>query len=373
MAGRLTAGHLLLREAVVVHLNGELTEQTATTAAESLRGPLDARPAPGLLVVDLREVVALTSAGARVLLDLGAAAAARDVPVHLVVEPAGAVAQVMDAADPRRTMPRFAVFGEALASLTTMRTVGEPGRRRDPEDLGVLVEQFDKLARTLLDTTCPSAALRQVIDATALAVHGADLVSVTLRAPDGELSTPVETDPVAVDLDRVQFRSGRGPSVDATRPDAPGYAGSGDLTTDRRWPEFAAAAVGHGFRSVLATELFSPSGRGRRSGALTMYSRHPDGFTAADHNAALLLATYASLALARTQAAETADAHQSQLLRAIDTRDVIGQAKGILMNRQGIDAEQAFTLLRETSQELNVKLVDLARTIADHHADLHRP
>ncbi|TDP96731.1 ANTAR domain-containing protein [Labedaea rhizosphaerae] len=103
-----------------------------------------------------------------------------------------------------------------------------------------------------------------------------------------------------------------------------------------------------------------------------MYSRQPDGFTAVDHNAALLLATHASLALAHAHAAETADAHQTQLLRAIDTRDVIGQAKGILMNRQGIDAEQAFTLLRETSQELNVKLVDLARTIADCHADLHQ-
>ncbi|TDP96732.1 STAS domain-containing protein [Labedaea rhizosphaerae] len=194
MAGRPAAEHLVLREAVVVHLNGELTEQTATAAAESLQGSPAARPAPGLLVVDLREVVALTSVGAGVLLDFGRAAAARDVPVHLVVEPGSVVAQVMDVADPRRTMPRFAVFGEALASLTTMRTVGELGRRQDREDLGVLVEQFDKLARTLLDTTCLSAALRQVIDAATLAVHGADLVSVTLRAPGGELSTPVETE-----------------------------------------------------------------------------------------------------------------------------------------------------------------------------------
>jgi AmiR/NasT family two-component response regulator len=56
----------------------------------------------------------------------------------------------------------------------------------------------------------------------------------------------------------------------------------------------------------------------------------------------------------------------------VSSRDVIGQAKGILMQRQGITADAAFDLLRKTSQELNVKLVDVAQTLADHRAEIDR-
>ncbi|WP_410614425.1 ANTAR domain-containing protein [Amycolatopsis sp. lyj-109] len=84
----------------------------------------------------------------------------------------------------------------------------------------------------------------------------------------------------------------------------------------------------------------------------------------------LLLATHAALALAHARSTELADLNDLGLRHAIDTRDVIGQAKGILMQRQGITADAAFALLRSTSQNLNVKLVEVARNMVAHHAEL---
>lgn len=111
----------------------------------------------------------------------------------------------------------------------------------------------------------------------------------------------------------------------------------------------------------------------RLSGALNVYSRRAGGLSEQDRHPALLLATHASLAVAYAHATELADIHQAHLHKAIDSRDVIGQAKGILMHRQRISADEAFALLDRTSQEINVKLVDLARTLTDRHEELDRP
>jgi AmiR/NasT family two-component response regulator len=85
---------------------------------------------------------------------------------------------------------------------------------------------------------------------------------------------------------------------------------------------------------------------------------------------ALLLAAYASLAVADTAAVSRSELTVTQLRRAIASRDVIGQAKGILMERRGLTADEAFDTLRRTSQELNIKLRDLASTLARNRADL---
>ncbi|WP_308210250.1 ANTAR domain-containing protein [Amycolatopsis iheyensis] len=85
---------------------------------------------------------------------------------------------------------------------------------------------------------------------------------------------------------------------------------------------------------------------------------------------ALLLATHASLALNQARGTEVAELERANLHRAIASRDVIGQAKGILMARQGLDAEAAFDLLRRTSQDLNVKLADIAAGLVGNHTAL---
>lgn len=233
---------------------------------------------------------------------------------------------------------------------------------------GPLALQFVVLTRALLDSGSVAAVLERVVFAARDIVPGADLVSVTLRSEDGVFHTPVETEQVASDLDQLQYRFGEGACVEAAKATGPAMAVSDDLATDPRWPRFGPAAAELGFRSLVSTALLPDAQVPRPSGALNVYSRHPHGIQPADRDVLLLLATHASLALATTQAVTRGELHAEQLRRALDSRDAIGQAKGILMARRGIGSEEAFDLLRRTSQEVNVKLRDLAETVTTGNA-----
>jgi hypothetical protein len=223
------------------------------------------------------------------------------------------------------------------------------------------------LTRTLLDARTVADALTRVVAATTELVPGTDMVSVTLRDPDGRFHTPFETDAVAAELDVVQYEAGHGPCLSCARESGPAYSYNGDLSDAPEWPVFAPAAVDRGFRSVLSTALDPMSDQ---PGALNVYSKQPDGFSEDSRDRALLLATHASLAIAATGAYERFALERAQLRAAIDSRDVIGQAKGILMQRRGLTADEAFRLLAKTSQDLNVKLADVARTLTDRHTEL---
>jgi hypothetical protein len=243
-----------------------------------------------------------------------------------------------------------------------------------PAGAGPLARQFADLTRTLLDATpTVGGVLKLVVGAAVGIVPDADLVSVTLRDPDGRFHTPVETDPIALALDELQYRHGEGPCVESARPDGPAIGWSQDVGRDPRWPSFGPGAAAHGYHSVLATALVPDARPPRLSGALNIYSRKPGAFDGAAIDAALLLATHASLALASTDAVAGAELEATHLRKAVESRDVIGQAKGILMQRRGISADEAFDLLRKASQELNVKLADLARTLATRHTEVDLP
>lgn len=242
----------------------------------------------------------------------------------------------------------------------------------DHHDAGIgdLAARFADLTKVLLDTDNVAGVLTRVLYAAGEMIPGTDLVSVTLRSQDGTFHTPAETAPMATELDDLQYQVGHGPCVDSAEKSGPAYVRSDDLAVEPLWPTFGPAAAGRGYLSVLSTSLMPDAAPPRVSGALNVYSRRRSAFTDDARDRALLLAAHASLALATTRAVERADLERAQLRRALDSRDVIGQAKGILMHRRGIDADAAFELLRRTSQELNVKLADLARTFADRHTEL---
>jgi GAF domain-containing protein len=239
--------------------------------------------------------------------------------------------------------------------------------------VGPLAQQFTALTHSLLDVTTVEDVLRQVVRAATELLPAADLVSVTLRDPDGRFYTPVRTDPVADRLDELQYEFDEGPCHDAAIPDGPAMARSPDLGDTDLWPKWAPAASALGAGAVLSTALLPNAIPPQRSGALNIYSRRPHGLDDVDVDQALLLATHASLALARTEAVTRAELQESQLRQAIDSRDVIGQAKGIIMARRGVPAGEAFEILRRTSQQLNVKLVELAKNLAAHHTKLDMP
>ena len=153
-------------------------------------------------------------------------------------------------------------------------------------------------------------------------------------------------------LDELQQRTGVGPCIEASRDqrtiEVP------DMCGDDRWPVFAKRAVELRVSSMLCVPLWVDE---RRLGSLSLYASTARAFGTSATRLAGLFATHAALALADAQRTE-------QLRRVIANRDVIGQAKGILMATQGLRAEDAFAVLITTSQHLNRKLVDVAETVA---------
>jgi hypothetical protein len=245
-----------------------------------------------------------------------------------------------------------------------------PNHTSGSSRLGPLAVEFAALTRALLDASTVADVLEQVVHAALRLVPGADLVSITLRSPDGAFHTPVETEPLAAELDQVQYRTGEGPCVEAARASGPGFVRSDDLAREPAWPTFGPVAAGYGYTAVLSTTLLPDVHLPRLSGALNIYSQRPGALHDLAGETALLLATHASLALAGTEAVVLGQLREAQFHQALASRDVIGQAKGILMQRRGISADEAFDQLRRSSQGMNVKLADLAATLATRHTEL---
>jgi len=240
---------------------------------------------------------------------------------------------------------------------------------RNGSPSGPLAHEFATLAGALMDDLTVQGVLERVTRAARAVVAGADLVSVTLHEPGAGFCTPVETDPLATRLDEIQYRLDEGPCVFACSRAGCAVAYSGDLGTGAEFPRFGPAAADLGVHSVLAVGLF-PHSSTPRTGALNFYSAERRGLDERDRDLAIVLAAHASTALAATSVSTAADLERVQLKAALRSRDVIGQAKGILMERRGISADEAFDVLRTASQSLNVKLVQVAETLVERRAEL---
>ncbi|WP_310973086.1 MULTISPECIES: ANTAR domain-containing protein [unclassified Amycolatopsis] len=358
MSGDIEVVPVTSEQAFVLRLTGTLNSGTAEVASGKLADATVVLPPPSLIVLDLRDLELLSAAGARVLVSFALERAHHGVRTAALLDPAGVNARILRTAAPADTLPLHTSVDEAITAALP--------EHPEVERLG---DQLAALTRVLLDARSVGQALSQVVAATTVVVPHARLVSITLRDPGGRFFTPIEAPEVAIDLDDVQYRTGEGPCLDAATPDGPAFALEQDLARTTSWPQFAAVATAHGLGAVLSTALLPPSGPAAVSGALNIYA-HRGGITDADRHRALLLATHASLALQHARSVEVAELEQASLRRAIASRDVIGQAKGILMARQGLDADAAFDLLRRTSQQLNVKLADIAAGLVGNHSAL---
>jgi ANTAR domain len=116
-------------------------------------------------------------------------------------------------------------------------------------------------------------------------------------------------------------------------------------------------------RSLLSFQLFV---RHENLGALNLYADHSAAFTEESQHIGSVLAQHASIAMIGA-AAET------QFGAALASRDIIGQAKGFIMHRDNLTGIQAFALLLKTSQNANIKLIDVARWVVDQHESQFSP
>jgi GAF domain-containing protein len=216
-------------------------------------------------------------------------------------------------------------------------------------------QEFARIAVEL----CCQPSMEETVDVVvryAVTAVGADSASVMLLHRGGrDVEIVGTTDPAAARADQLQLASGEGPCVDAAR-DNTEAAVIDDTRTDQRWPTWAKrVAVELGIRSSLSVQLGIPRDR---IGALNLYAATPGRFDRDDLAVAHVLARHAAVALAHTRS-------ELNLWRAIDSRKLIGQAMGILMERYNIDEDHAFAVLRRYSQENNVKLHEVARRLVE--------
>jgi GAF domain-containing protein len=212
-----------------------------------------------------------------------------------------------------------------------------------------IARQLSELAREMQADLTVESLLQRIVVAAAAEVPGAQHAGITL-VTGKHLSTPAATGELVVRVDRLQYETGEGPCVDAERHHE--TVRCDDLRAETRWPRFARQAADLGVLSMLSFQLFVQDDS---FGALNIYSGKAGVFSPQSESDGMLLASHAALAM-------TAARTQAGLLIAMDSRDLIGQAKGILIERYKITGVEAFGLLVASSQAVNCKL----REVADH-------
>jgi hypothetical protein len=233
------------------------------------------------------------------------------------------------------------------------------------EPYGELASSFAGIARTLFSAPTVLATLQQIVDFALATVEGSDVACISLRAADN-VFTPAYTAPLAFEIDQLQYAAHEGPCLDAISRESTVYAE--DLADDHRWRVFGPQAAALGMRSLLSCRLSTNGTRG----ALNLYAALPRAYGVIDRTKALIFATHAGIALgaseARQGAALSLDTELQRvdrLIAALATREVIGQAEGILIERERITADQAFHVLRRASQHLNIKLREVAQYVVE--------
>jgi hypothetical protein len=229
-----------------------------------------------------------------------------------------------------------------------------------PSGIDPSLELVATLAQTvsLFSAGSVQETLDQVVGLAVSAIDGCDVAGIFLMKGEA-VTTPVCTDPVVIEVDALQHAAGEGPCLDALSGTTPFYAE--DLGSDARWPAFGPEAVAQGMWSLLALPLRLNGA----PGALNLYSRTSGAFSVVDQGRGLLLASLTGLAFTAAHSHEEEERRAVQLQAALVTREMIGQAQGILMERERISPEQAFDILRQASQHLNVKLRVVAQSLVD--------
>jgi GAF domain-containing protein len=210
-----------------------------------------------------------------------------------------------------------------------------------------LLDHARRLAHTLgpgdLDQT-----LRLITAAAVEVLPDVTMASITIRHSDNRLETVAPTDGVLRDVDAAQYALQQGPCYETATDEA--YVVSSDLASDRRWPDYTEKALAAGIRAQAGIALFDGP---RFQGALNLYADQVGAFEDLGPLGALF-SHQAAVAIGYAQ-------EVSDLRQAVATRQQIGQAVGIVMERYGLSEDRAFAFLARLSQDRNVKLREIAR------------
>ena len=204
-------------------------------------------------------------------------------------------------------------------------------------------EEFARLALDLHEVESFDETVDRVL-AFAVNALGCAYAGVILVHPPERVETVAATHPVVAELDKIQVECGQGPDLEVILDRHSVLIH--DVRRDERWPAWAGKVSAAGVRSMLGIRLYTTK---TTIGSLNFYDPEPHRFTVEDVDVAHMLARHAAVAMENARGTE-------HLWKAIDARNLIGQAQGILMERFGIDAQQAFAVLQRYSQNNNLRL-----------------
>jgi GAF domain-containing protein len=219
-------------------------------------------------------------------------------------------------------------------------------------ELSDLLAVMDEVAASLRFPIDLEDTLLRITAGAAEAVPGIDHASISITGKDGRIETLAPTDTLAIRADELQYELGEGPCLDAVFDAS--VVEVDELEGDLRWPTYGPRAAKElGVGSQLAFQFHAePHVRG----GFNLYSNEPHQLTAETRQVAVLFANLAAVALGWSRQEET-------LTEALTTRNLIGQAVGIVMERYRLDPDRAFGFLVRTSQTGNIKLHDVAAGI----------
>ena len=200
--------------------------------------------------------------------------------------------------------------------------------------------------------TDSETVLAELVEHAAIEIPGAQYAGVTVTRNAKHIDTPAATHKWPILLDEVQQRHREGPCLTAAWEEKIIHVA--DLETDDRFPLYRQEALAQTpIRAVMAFQLFIAD---ETMGALNVYAEQSNAFDQTSKDIGRIFAAHSSVAWNSARRDE-------QFKRALASRDAIGQAKGMIMERYGVDAVQAFEVLRKLSQDSNVPLVQVANEL----------
>jgi GAF domain-containing protein len=228
-----------------------------------------------------------------------------------------------------------------------------PAHRSSPQRTQAALDQLGRLL--LAEQTAPSV-LQTIVDLVAQAMPAGSEVSITLVRGDRP-TTAAFTGQLADDLDETQYKRGYGPCLEAAVSGQ--FTEITDARTEERWPAYVPTFLELGALSALA----APVHAAHLTAGLNVYARTARAFSDDDRSALAAFAAYAGAALTNMDALQDARDLAEHLHKAMEFRAVIEQAKGILIERHRVTAEEAFRLLAESSMHTNRKVRDVAEDL----------
>lgn len=221
-----------------------------------------------------------------------------------------------------------------------------------------MVEVFASISGLVYAGSSTQDVYRALVRAAPALVPGVDRASLVMWRHE-QFVTVAATDEVARAVDEAEVRLGEGPCVDAILDETLYLAP--DLAASAAWPRLRQFVLsrtpvrgGAGVRILVGEE---------KVGALNLWSDRPGQLDTSSADRAMVLASFASLAVAAGHHRE-----QAETLRAgLESNREIGKAVGLLMAFHKVDEKRAWAILRETSRDLNQKVSEVAQTIVDYH------